>query len=184
MLAPTAGENDGSSSRIVIRDNSADRRLDPPDPSTSTPGRKDGVTRRRIILRPISPMLMILTAIHKRNTSSNVPDEGPSHVAHDPRPADPLPEALAQEVVDDKGAVTGGSPDASLGHVSGGKDADDAVQPARPGGKCDRRDNLPRSLTTSTCRKRLESQGDWGSCNRIRCRQGGRRGVWSSQGCP
>ena len=170
-MAPTAGDNDGSSSRIVIRDNSADRRLDPSDPSTSTPGPKDGVTRRRIILQLISLMLTILIVIRERDTSSNVPDEDPGHAAHDLRPVDLLPEAPTQEVVKDKGVVTGGSPDASPIHVFGvdhvGKDADDAVEPARPGGKCARRDNLPRSLTTSTCRKRLESQGDWGSCNRI-----------------
>ena len=129
-------------------------------------------------------MLTILTVIRERDTSSNVPDEDPGHAARDLRPVDSLPEAPTQGVVEDKGIVTGESPDASLGHVSGGKDADDAVQPARPGGKCVRRDNVLLSLTASTCRERLERQGDWGSCDRIRCCQGCRRGVRSSQGCP
>ena len=128
-----------------------------------------------------------LTAIHEQDTSSNVPDEDPGHAAHDLRPADSFLEAPTPGVVEDKGASTDGSPVAPAEHVSGvddiGKDAEDAVQQARSGGKCTRRDNVPLSLTTSTCRKRLERQGNWWSWTRVRCRQGCRRSVWPSQGC-
>ena len=95
---------------------------------------------------------MILTATHQRDTSSNVPDKNPGRAAHDLRPADPLPAAPTQEVVEDEDVVTGGSPDMSPVHVHGvdhvGKGVDDAVQPAGPGGKCARDENVPLSLTT------------------------------------
>ena len=125
-------------------------------------------------------------AIRGQDTSSNVPDEDPGHAAYDLRPADPLLEAPTREVVEDKGVATEGSPDAPAEHLSGvgdvGKDAEDAVQPATSGGKHARHDKVLLSLTTSACRKRLERQGSWRGWARIRCRQGCRRSVWSSQG--
>ena len=164
-----------------------DHRLDPFGPSTPTHGRAGGITRRRDLPQTMGQMLMILAAVHGLDTSPNVPEEDPGRAAHDLRPAESPPEAPTQGVVEGDGVVTGDSPDtppeevSDVGHV--GNDADDAVQPARSGGRCAHRYNVLFSLTTSTCRERLEGQGNWRSSARIRCCQSCRRSVWSPQGC-
>lgn len=148
-----------------------DHRLDPPSPSVPTHGGEGDITRRRDLPQSMGPMLMILTAVHELDPSPNVPEEDPGHAARAPRPAESSPETPTQEVVEGEEVVAGGSPDAPPEDVSGvdrvGNDAEDAVQPARSGGKRVHSDNVLSSLTPSTCRERLEGQSNWGSCARI-----------------
>jgi len=63
-LTTVAGVDDGRGSRVVLRDGSVDRRLDPSSPSTSIPGREDGITSGYILPQP-RPILMILMVLHE-----------------------------------------------------------------------------------------------------------------------
>jgi len=120
LNASAQGEND--SPHIVLRDNSMDHRLDPSGPSDPTHGRAGGIT-----------------PVHELDTSQNVPEEDPGRAAHNLRPAESPSEAPTQGVVEAEGVVTGDSPDTPPKDVSGvdhvGNDADDAIQPARSGGR-------------------------------------------------
>ena len=131
-------------------------------------------------------MFMILV-IGEQDVTPNAPNKELSHSARDLHHADMQSEARNQGEREDQELVAKGSPEVPPEHVSGGhhvgKDAHNTVQPGRSGGERLCPGNILHSLTTTTCRKRLEGQGDWGCCACIRCRQGGRRSVWSPQGC-
>ena len=108
-MTPIAGENDSSSSRIVLRDNNAGRRIDP-----STPGREGDVTRRRDLSRQMGPMLTILTAAHERDVVSNAPNKELIHGTRGLYQAKMQPEVQNQMVPKDRQVVTEAPPKAPL----------------------------------------------------------------------
>ena len=133
-------------------------------------------------------ILRVLTAVHEHDVTSNAPNEGLGHTAHDRYHADSQSEARNPGKHEDQGTIAEGPSEVSPEHLSGddhvGKDAHDTVHSGRSGGECLCPGNTLLSLTIRTCRKRLERKGHWECRTCIRCCQGCCRSVRSPQGCP
>jgi len=134
-LTTTIGADDGSGSRIVLRDS---QRLDPSGTSTSTPGREDGITCGCILLQLMGPMFTILTALREQEVPSSAPNEQLSHDAPDLHAETQL-EVGNQGEREDHGTVAERPSEApkrtsSDNHV--GEDTSDTVKSGRSRGEC------------------------------------------------
>ena len=134
-LTTVAGVNSRITSSIIHRD-SMNRRLD--SSSTSTPIRhEDVITRGRIVLQLMDPILMIPAAVNEHGVTSNDPSKEPGHAAHDLRSADPQSEAQNRGERKDQGAVADRPPEASPERAPGDDHVgEDTVQSGKSTGEC------------------------------------------------
>jgi len=137
-LTTVAGLNSGRTSSIIHRD-SVNRRLDSSSTSTPTSRHEDVITRGRIVLQLMDPMLMILAAVNEHGVTSHDPSKEPGHAAHDLHSTDPQSEAQDRGEREDQGAVADRPSEASPERVPGDdrvdEDAHDTVQSGKPRGE-------------------------------------------------
>jgi len=135
-LTTVSGVTSGRTSSIIHRD-SMNRRLDSSSNSTPISRHEDVITRGRIVLQLMDPMLMILAAVNERDGTSNDPSKEPGRTAHDLHGADPQSEAQNRGEREDQGAVADRPPEASPERAPGDDQVgEDTVQSGKSTGEC------------------------------------------------
>ena len=136
----------------MIRDSNMGQKVHAPGASIPTAEREDAITRGRTLLQPMGPTLTIMTALHEPEGPLNTANEEPSYTASD------LPEMQSEaqnlEELKDGGKVVEGPLEVPPGHTFGdgrvSRDTRDAVHPGTSRGVCQRPDNIPTLLTSTS----------------------------------